>query len=267
MSSYKLATCHFHHILVSMYEQIARYYDLVHAQLSEDIGFILTLAGRTVGPVLELGCGTGRVLLSLSRAGHQVVGVDNSPAMLARAWQKLAPEVASGRVRLVEGNMTHFASGEQPFGLVILPYNTFMHLTPAGMGSTLKAIRRCLAPAGQLFIDLANPFTIAQTPNDRFLTLEHNLHDPETGQTVLVMASNWLDEEKQELKISWLYDACDPAGGPIHRTIAQATYHYLYPHQLELTLAENGFQLTQLYGHYNQSPFAEDSPRLLVLAK
>ena len=255
------------YILVRMYEQIARYYDLVHAQLSEDIGFILTLAGRTVGPVLELGCGTGRVLLPLARAGHQVVGVDNSPAMLARAWQKLAPEVASGRVRLVEGNMTHFSLGEQSFGLVILPYNTFMHLTPAGMDSTLKAIRRCLAPAGQLLIDLANPFALAQTPNDRFLTLEHTLHDPETGETVLVMASNWLNSEEQALKITWLYDACDPARGPVRRTIAQATYHYLYPHELELKLAENNLQLTHLYGHYNHSPFDEDSPRLLVLAK
>lgn len=250
-----------------MYEQIARYYDLVHAQLGEDIGFILTLAGRTVGPVLELGCGTGRLLLPLTRAGHQLVGVDNSPAMLARAWQKLAPEVASGRVRLIEGNMANFSLGEQQFGLVILPYNTFMHLTPAEMSQTLRNIRRCLAPAGQLLIDLANPFTIAQTPNDRFLTLEHNLHDPQTGQTVLVMASNWLNSEKQELTINWLYDACTPAGGPIHRTIAQTTYHYLYPHELELKLAENNLQLTHLYGHYNQSPFDEDSPRLLILAK
>lgn len=254
-------------ILGGMYERIARYYDLTHQGLTEDIGFLVGLSGRVVGPVLELGCGSGRVLLPLARAGQQVVGLDNSPAMLARAWQKLAAEVASGRVRLVEGNMAHFELGEAHFGLAIVAYNTFLHLSPAEMGQALRAIRRCLRPAGQMFIDLANPFVVAQTPNDRFLTLEQLVPDPETGQTLLVMASNWLNPDEQQLKITWIYDSSDPAGGPIQRTIAQATYHYLYPHEIELLLAESGFKLLALYGDYDQSPFEEDSPRLLVLAQ
>ena len=62
-----------------MYDQIAHYYDLTHADLTDDIDFILSLAQAVNGPILELGCGSGRLLLPLARAGFTVTGVDNSP--------------------------------------------------------------------------------------------------------------------------------------------------------------------------------------------
>jgi hypothetical protein len=52
----------------------------------------------------------------------------------------------------------------------------------------------------------------------------------------------------------------------VERVIAQAHYHYLYPHEVELVLAESGFRLEALYGSYSQAPFAEESDRLLALA-
>ena len=58
-----------------MYDQIAHYYDLTHADLTEDIDFILDLARQSNGPILELGCGSGRLLLPLARAGFMTVGV------------------------------------------------------------------------------------------------------------------------------------------------------------------------------------------------
>jgi SAM-dependent methyltransferase len=73
-----------------MYEQTAKYYDLVHAELKDDIPLVLTLAGQGKGPILELGCGTGRLLLPLARAGYEVIGLDNSPAMLAKAKARLS---------------------------------------------------------------------------------------------------------------------------------------------------------------------------------
>lgn len=251
-----------------MYEQIAPYYDLVHTDLTADIGFVLTLASRAAGPILELGCGSGRLLLPLARAGHAVTGLDNSPAMLARARQRLAAEseAVGERVRLIEADMTDFEIDGR-YALIIIPYNTLMHLEPARMTAVFKQVRRHLQMGGRLFIDVINPLAAAQTPDDHLLTLERCLVDPDTGNLIVQMASSWPDPSAQVLHITWLYDTSPAAGGPVHRTVVQAQYHYLYPHELELLLEPAGLKLQALYGDYNQLPFGEESARLLALAE
>jgi SAM-dependent methyltransferase len=251
-----------------MYDQIARYYDLTHADLTADIDTILALAQQAGGPVLELGCGSGRLLLPLARAGHTATGVDNSAAMLALARTTLQKEPATvqKRVTLLQADMAQLELDNGRFALAIIPYNTFLHLDSAQKTAALKQVKKYLAGDGRLFIDLINPFAIAATPNDHALNLEKSFTDPKTGRTVLQMSSNHLDEERQQLQITWIYDATPPGGGPVHRTIAAADYHYLFPHQIELLLQETGFRLTNLAGDYDQSPFDEESERLLVTA-
>ena len=252
------------------YEQIAHYYDLTHESLTTDIGYILKLAQMTGDPVLELGCGSGRLLLPLARAGYSVIGVDSSPAMLARAQTRLEsePEALQARVRLVAGDMTTLALGDEvTCQLVIVPYNTLMHLDGQGVLSMLRGVRAILGRNGRFFIDLANPFTLAQTPNDHLLTLEASFTDPDTGELVLQFAANRLYESAQQLHITWIYDATPATGGQIRRTVTQMVYHYYYPHQLELMLEETGYQLLAIYGDYTETPFTEESERLLILAE
>jgi SAM-dependent methyltransferase len=250
-----------------VYEKIARYYDLIHAELTADIGFVLTLAARASGPLLELGCGTGRLLLPLARAGYTLTGIDNSPAMLSLARERLAAEAEEvrQRVTLVPADMTALELADR-FALVIISYNTFMHLAPPQKTTALQCIRRHLRPGGRLFIDLINPLAAAQTPEDRLLTLERVLAEPGTGNVLVQMASSRVDLEQQVLHITWLYDTSPPAGGPVQRSVVQARYYYLYPHELELMLEETGYRLEALFGSYSQTPFSEESDRLLALA-
>ncbi|HSH04724.1 MAG TPA: methyltransferase domain-containing protein [Anaerolineae bacterium] len=251
-----------------MYDHLARYYDLTHAKLTEDIGFLLTLAAQTDGPILELGCGTGRLLIPLARAGHHIVGLDNSPAMLAYAHTKITAESPTTRQRITlhQDDMLTFQHPHTRYPLIIIPYNTFMHIPPQKHPACFKNIYHHLAPQGTLCLDLTNPHLIAHTPNDRLLTLENIFTDPQTGHTVTQMASNYLYEDEQRLQISWLYDASPPQGGPLERLAIQMDYHYQYPHQLELSLQQAKLKLANLYGHYNRAPFDEDAPRLLILA-
>lgn len=251
-----------------MYDLIAPYYDLTHAQLTADLGLVLSLASQAGGKVLELGCGTGRLLLPLARAGFTITGLDSSEAMLALARQKLAQESEGirGRVTLVSGDMADLSGCGRDFALVIIPYNTFMHLSPNQTDRVLRQIKQRLTPKGQLFIDLINPYAVAQTPNDHLLTLEQCFTDPKNGHTVLQFARNHLDEAQQVLHITWLYDATPPAGGAIHRTIVPVAYHYFFPHQLEMQLSTAGFRITAWLGNYTQQPFDEESDRLLLLA-
>jgi SAM-dependent methyltransferase len=250
-----------------MYDPIAHYYDCTHAGLTADLPLIHQLAGQANGRLLECGCGTGRVLLSLACAGHTVTGLDNSEAMLALAQAKLAQETAEvqARVNLVQADMTSFTLDGR-FALALISYNTLFHLPSAQVIQALSCLRRHLLADGRLFIDLTNPFALAQIPNDRMLTLEHTFTDPDSGDTVLQLASNWLEDETQILHITWLHDATPAQGGPIHRTISQFKYHYLYPHQLELLLGQSGFQLEMLWGDYDGSPFDEESDRLIMIA-
>ncbi len=252
-----------------MYDSIARFYDLTHAGLTDDLPFILQLAADADGPVLELGCGSGRLLLPLARAGYTVTGLDVSAGMLDRARARLAqePTAVQQRVTLHQADMSDFTLPDAaPFGLAVVPYNTLLHLDTAQAVAALRQARNYLAENGRLFIDLANPVDLANTPEDALLSLENVLTDPETGELIVHLASNKLDTAAQTLHITWIYDVSAANGGPVNRTVAQATYHYRYPHQMELLLQEAGCQLRHLWGDYDQSPYEEASSRLLLLA-
>ena len=253
----------------SIYEKIAPYYDLLHQSLTDDMGLILALAGRSGGPILELGCGTGRLLIPLASAGYQVTGLDNAWSMLARAQRRLAVEPGSvrQRIQLVAADMSAFALSPERYRLGLIPYNTLLHLDPAAAVTTCRAVARHLAPGGLFFLDLANPHLLGQIPGDRSLTLEGTLTDPETGDLVLVLASNRLDEIAQQLHITWIYDVSPPEGGAVVRTVVEITYHYYFLHQLELLLQEVGLSLEAVYGDYQRAPFTEESERLLLVAR
>lgn len=252
-----------------MYDLIAHYYDLTHNSLTADIGYLLTLAHQQQGSILELGCGTGRLMVPLLRAGYQVTGLDNSAEMLALAQLKLAQlsPATQQNAKLLLGDMCQLPSLEQrPFSLVIIPYNTLLHFDTTGIEQILRGVKSVLGENGRLFIDLINPYHIDQTPNDHALTLEAVLADPQKDETILQFASNHLDELTQTLEITWVYDATPTQGGTIHRTIAKANYHYRYPHQLQVLLKDYGYKLDKLMGDYTGAPFNEESDRLLLLA-
>ena len=138
----------------------AEFYDHVAPYAERgDVGFFVEMAQAAGGPVLEIGCGTGRVLIPTARAGIEIVGLDLSPSMLAVCRSNLAQESAEtqARVRLVEGDMRDFDLDRQ-FALVTLPFRPFQHLTSVeDQIACLTTIHRHLAPGGRLVLDLFNP--------------------------------------------------------------------------------------------------------------
>ncbi len=133
-------------------------YDAIYAD-RDDIGFWQALAADANGPVLELGCGTGRVLLPLARAGLEITGLDFSAAMLARCRARLGaePPEVRGRVRLVEADMTSFDLGRR-FAAITCPFGGFQQLrTVEQQLACLDRCREHLLPGGTLVLDLPNP--------------------------------------------------------------------------------------------------------------
>ncbi len=104
----------------------APFYDLYSTGQDGDVAFYVEEAQRVASSVLEIGCGSGRVLIPVAQAGIPIVGLDRSETMLSIARQKvaeLAPEVQQ-RIHLFAGDMLHL-SLEKRFALVTIPYRGF----------------------------------------------------------------------------------------------------------------------------------------------
>ena len=250
-----------------MYEKIARYYDLLHDDLKEDIEFVIKLAEASGGPILELGCGTGRLLLPLVRIGQATTGLDGSEEMLAIAKAKLTGErkAVRERARLEHGDITEFQL-EQKYGLVILPYNTLMHLAPPALAFCLGSIQRHLRPGGTLFIDVDNPVAVHDPAQDGLLLLERTAYDAKRDEKIVLTLSSVGDGLRQTRSTVWIVDASPAGGGPLQRTVGEATLHYYFAHQLSQIVAAAGLELLALYGDYDRQPYDDSSPRMLLLA-
>jgi SAM-dependent methyltransferase len=249
-----------------MYDHIARFYDLSHDRLTHDIPFLLALANQTGGPVLEPGCGSGRLLVPLARAGYAVTGVDNSREMLARAERRLAGETADvrGRARLLDADLKRLAwTGVEPFGLIIFGFNTFMHLDEAGAGAALQRLRPVLRPGGLLVIDVENPMALAAAADDPDFELEDTLRDERLGETIRQYTAYEGVPGEQAVDVNWVYETVGRESSPAK---FRQRLHYLYPHQYDLLLTLTAFRLTAIFGDYDRRPFDEESERLLLLA-
>lgn len=253
-----------------MYEHIARYYDLSHDRLVDDIPFLLRLAAETRGPVVEIGCGSGRLLVPLIRAGFDVTGIDSSPEMLARAELRLAAEPPDirARARLVAGDIrTVDMQPTREFGLAVFGYNTFMHLDEAAAGAALKRLRPLLRADGRVVIDVAGPMLLSSSADDPDFVLEDVLEDKARGSVIRQYTAYEAIPGEQAIDVTWVYEAGEgEATDERARTRAKLRYHYFYPHQYELILTLTGFRMMALYGDYDGSPFNEESERLIVLA-
>ena len=143
---------------MALYDAIAEFYDLEHRDFGDDLPMYLEWARRVGSPILDVGCGTGRVTLALAQAGFEVTGIDESSEMLARAHQRiLSDPTAMSKVRLLAVPAQQFRA-ENRYHLAILSLNTFAHfLTQAQQLETLNNLRRHLVPGGVLINDMTPP--------------------------------------------------------------------------------------------------------------
>lgn len=248
------------------YAPFARFYDADYARVTEDVPMYLGFAQRTGGPVLELGCGTGRLLLPLAQAGYAVTGVDASPAMLAVAKRKLAEAGLMSRARLVQADMRDFHV-EERFPLAFIALNTFMHLeTQADQLRALRCWRRHLAPGGLLIIDLFHPDLASLLEADGRLDEVARWTDPETGATVQKLCTRTVDWATQTLSVTFVYDETLP-DGTLRRTLAPFKMRYLWRYEAELLLDKAGYAVEEVYGSWQLEPFTSDSARMILVAR
>ena len=249
---------------MSSYAQLSRYYDLENADRVDDLPLWADLAREARGPVLELGCGSGRVALYLAREGFETVGVDNSPEMLALAEKRLAlsPKLA-GRVKFLAGDFRTLPL-DRAFPLILLPFNTFSHLVdPADARMALGAIRGHLSAGGRVALELPNPVA-ALCADETGILLERTFRDEERGVTIQQFSSLRVDRAAQCSSILWLYDEIDPTGR-VTRTTVPMTLRYFFPAEISLLFELEGLRATNFWGDYDRAPFEDNSPTLIAV--
>jgi ubiquinone/menaquinone biosynthesis C-methylase UbiE len=249
------------------YETIARFYDAENADMTDDLGLYSELAGETGDPILDVGCGTGRVMLHLAQQGYRVVGIDYSEAMLARGQRKLdVLRDLTPLVTFVHGDALTTELTER-FRLILVPYNGLMHFhTQADQAAALRRFRALLADGGQLVLDLPNAGEAFGTQDDGALVLERMFTEPESGHLVMQHSYSTLERITQQLHVTWIYDEIAD-GGAVRRTLAPLVLRYVFLGEMDLLLALTGLRRVDVYGDYDRAPFVEGSPRMIVVAE
>jgi len=245
----------------------AEIYDYQTDGTSGDIAFWIELARRAGGNVLELACGTGRVLIPLARAGVRATGLDVSPNMLAVARRKVSTEPAdvAGRVALVEGDMRQFDIG-RTFGLVFIAFRSFQALlTRADQRSCLECAARHLDHGGLLALEAFNPRLSRLTAETPVQEDREDFEGPD-GMRVRWSGETTYNLAEQTLRSVWRYERTASDGAVTHSEHV-LKLHYFSRFEMEWMLEACGFEIEALYGDFDRSPFTAESPEMIFVAR
>jgi SAM-dependent methyltransferase len=149
----------------------AAWHDVECGSYTADLPLWRELADERGGPILDIGCGTGRIALDLAATGHAVVGVDADPALVAALNQRSRAAGTSAWAFAADARSFQLADGSAargPFPLAVVPMQVAQLLGgSAGRTAMLAAAARHLAPGGLLALALADPFEAVEPGESR----------------------------------------------------------------------------------------------------
>ncbi len=255
-------------------EFIAELYDAEYSgpgvQRGDDVSFYVECSRRSGGRTLELGCGTGRVLVPTAKAGYDITGFDLSSYMLDKCREKLAsqPRQVRQRVKLLQGNMTDFDTGEK-HALVTIPFRPLQHLvTVSEQRGCLECARRQLASDGLLVFDVFNP-RLDRLFDAKYTVETEDLPERQLADGRRVRRSSRLAAFHRELQYNdvELVYYIDYPDGRNERLVQAFPMRYFFRYELENLLELCGFSVVDLFGNFDGSPFFGDSPEMVFVAK
>lgn len=265
------------------WDEYAPFYDWENARTlgRRDVPFWRNLALRAGGPVLELGCGTGRISLPLAKAGVDLVGIDRSAPMLARARTRMRRGKLVDRMQLVrgdirflpftDGHLSHRSASSGPaatseggFEMVMAPYGVLQSLLrERDLAATLQEVRRVLRPGGTFGLELVADLPSWQEYKKRLSLTgwrrrRGGVHVTlvETVRQDRVRRLTIFDQEFIERR------------GRSRRTHSFAlTFRTLSIPQMARRLEKAGFAVTALLGDYRGGPWDPRAEIWMILAK
>ncbi len=247
---------------------VARIYDQVIPYRDRpDVGFFVEAAVKSGGPVLEVGCGTGRVLIPTARAGISITGLDLSDHMLDVCREALIeePELVQNQVKLEQGDMRDFCLGKK-FALVTTPFRPFQHLiTIEDQIKCLENIQNHLEPGGTFILDIFNPSLAGITADNlgQETGAEPEFTTPEGIKVRRFNKTNQRDHLKQVIDVELIYYLTHP-NGQEERIVHAFQMRYLFRYEAEHLLARCGFEVLDVFADYHKNPLGSNYPGELI---
>ena len=250
---------------------LADLYDLVPGYTHRpDKDFYVRSAAGASGKILELGCGTGRVLIPIAESGCAITGVDTSEHMLSKCRQKLnaLPENVAGRVQLIKGDMAGFAL-DDVFHLAIIPFRAFQHLIRIeDQLSCLSILNRLLVMKARLIFDVFH--VDFEKINDPGLSEEtEDLPEyelPDGRRLKRTHRTTGFHRAEQYNEVELIYYLTD-VNGTTRRIVQAFPFRYFFRYEIEHLLERRGFRIVELLGDFTGSPLSHDSPEMIFVAE
>jgi SAM-dependent methyltransferase len=229
------------------------YYARNYRDRTEDVEYYVALAKR--GPVLEYGCGEGRIALPIAQKGVAITGVDLSQPMLDAFRAKLTPDLQK-RVKLRHGDMRTLKLNAK-FPLVLCTFNTFLHLYEReDVEAFLARVRAHLAPRGRFVFDVSVPIPkdLARDPSRAYRLPPVRVN----GKRYAYRERFDYDTMRQILFVSMEFEGA--AGDSF---ITPLTHRQFFPRELEALLHYNGFRIEKIEGGFRGEPADRYSDSLI----
>ena len=240
------------------WDAYAPFYDWENAQTlgRRDVPFWRRVASAAAGPVLELGCGTGRVSLPLARAGVHLVGIDRSEPMLDRARKRIRKSL-----RLVRGDIRSLPFEDETFPMVLAPYGILQSLIrPRDLTATLASVARVVAPGGTFGIDL-----VPDVPKWREYKNRVQLRGRAGGAQLTLIESVRQDPKRHLTTFEQKY--IERKGGHSREHRFDLIFRTLSVRQMTRQLEKAGFRVDAVLGDYRGRPWDDRADVWIIMAK
>jgi ubiquinone/menaquinone biosynthesis C-methylase UbiE len=246
------------------WDDYAPFYDWENARTLQrrDIAFWQRLAAAQEGPVLELGCGTGRIAVPIARAGSRIVGIDRSEEMLARARRRITRGRLGGRLSLVRGDIRALPFRSRvKFGAVLAAYGILQSLTrERDLTSTFDSVARVLRRGGLFAIDVVPDLPKWEEYRDRV-----SLKGRRGRKTTLTLVETVRQDRARRLTIfDQEYQETSRGQRRIHRF--SLTFRTLSVPQMTRRLERAGFHVRAVLGDYQGGPWDPRADVWVILA-
>ena len=247
------------------WDDYAAYYDWENAQTvgKRDIAFWQRLASAARGPVLELGCGTGRVALPLARKGATIVGIDRSSSMLDRAHKRVRRARLQPRVKLIRGDIRHLPFPDRSFPLVMAPYGILQSLlAERDLTKTLEAVSRVLKRKGTFGLELVADLPAWEEYSKRVsLKAERGPH----GLPIRLIESVVQDRKKQVTRFE--QEFVEGRGRTAIRHAFSLAFRTVTVPQMVNRLENAGLEVSAVLGDYQGGPWDMRAEVWIILAR
>jgi len=239
-------------------------YDVLLGDYRFDLDFYLELARQASGPVLEVACGTGRILIPCLQAGVDIDGVDLSAPMLQLLREKAAR--LGLRPIVYEADMRDFSLPRR-YVLIFIAFNGFVHnLTTEDQIRCLRTCREHLSPGGTLVVTIFHPGLQFLSGPEGTPVLEATATDPATNLPVRIYDTRMLNRVEQLQHSQIEIQELDSEGRVAASHHSETTMRWTYKTEMELLLQAASFSRWQICGDFNGRPLTGENDIMLVYA-